>query len=141
MNQQLKVLFLLAFVLILQACETKTMNTQQKESAQTTEECTIDSIPATEGVEMIDEAQTYIASVNTTITGNNPKIPFGAKIPVCELQEILNDLGEEPEVWAMLAMKDGELEIVFQGKEDAGSTNYKYYDFTIPCPKMCPYED
>lgn len=123
-------------LIIIQGCTTKETSTATQENQQVAA-CEIDSVPASEGIAMISEAQTYIDDVNATISGTSPKIPYGAKIPVCELQEILNDLGETPEVWAMMAMKDGKLEIVFQGLDDATST-YKYYDFTHPCPAMCP---
>jgi hypothetical protein len=121
---------------VIQACEPKIAKTETQENQQVAA-CEIDSIPTSEGTAMISEAQTYIDDVNSTISGTNPKIPYGAKIPICELQEILKDLGDTPEVWVMMAMKDNKLEIVFQGLDDATNT-YKYYDFTNPCPISCP---
>lgn len=126
---------LLGFLfLIAQACKPKE-NTEQTEDNSVT--CEIDSISIRKGTDMITEAQSYIDSVNTSLVTGAVQIPYGAKIPICELQEIINDLGETPEVWAMMGMKDGKLEIVFQGLDSATST-YRYYDFTVPCPTTCP---
>lgn len=142
MNQQLKVLFLLAAVVILQACESKTNNQQQEASQQislSTEnetDCPPDSIPAAQAQAMITEAQARIDVVNNS-ADEGAIIPYGAKLKRCELQEMLDTYGEDGEVWAMLGMKDGELEIVFQGKETETSP-YKYFDFTTPCPRWCP---
>lgn len=135
MIKLLKNISLLAFIfLIAQACELKEITEQTEKDSVA---CEIDSIPANEGEDMITEAQSYIDSVNTSFATGAVQIPYGAKIPLCELQEIIDDLGETPEVWAMMGMKDGKLEIVFQGLDDATST-YKYYDFTAPCPVTCP---
>ena len=51
--------------------------------------------------------------------------------------EHVNKLGNTPETWEMMAMENGELTIIFQGKKEGGS-EYVYYDFTTPCPDQCP---
>ena len=121
-------------IMAIQSCELKEIDRQTQEQVST---CAIDSISASEGETMISEAQVYIDEVNEMILSDSALIPYGAKIPICELQEILNDLGTTPDVWAMMAMKGGKLEIVFQGLDDSTNT-YKYYDFTKPCPVTCP---
>lgn len=129
-NQSLSFIFLITF---LNAC-TQASN---KENIKTATTCTTDRIPAAEADTMISQAQAYITSINNSLETEAIKIPFGAKIPICEMQEILNQLGDTPETWAMMAMDDGELTIIFQGKKE-GTDEYLYYDFTMPCPKKCP---
>ncbi|MEL6673003.1 MAG: hypothetical protein AAFR61_12455 [Bacteroidota bacterium] len=79
----------------------------------------------------------------------------GFKIPKCELNEMLDEYTAAEEIWAMLALKEyaapGEpythvVSLIFQGVVQAGvgeecdidGTTWKYFDFTLPCPTLCP---
>jgi hypothetical protein len=73
----------------------------------------------------------------------------GFQIPTGEFQEMLKDLGPNPQVWAMLAIavdstsKQTYLDLIFKAKskktgENPADGGYEYYDFTDPCPPFCP---
>jgi hypothetical protein len=139
MKTTIKLLFLVLISISINACNDSGVKQETKNQAATTETaaCSPDEIPASEATTMIDDAKVYIDGVNSTLPAEAMKIPYGAKIPVCEMQELLNKLGNTPETWAMMAMENGELTIIFQGKKEGGS-EYVYYDFTTPCPDVCP---
>lgn len=94
-------------------------------------------IPASVAQPMIDAAKAYIESVNTTKALGTINILQGAYIPPALWSELVIALGENPKVWAMLALEDGKLKIIFKGKPAEG-TGYKYFNFTDPCPSDCP---
>ncbi|MFK7950194.1 MAG: hypothetical protein AB8G11_21570 [Saprospiraceae bacterium] len=98
-------------------------------------------IPASEAKPMIDAAKAYIQKLNTTKTLKAISILQGAYIPPGLWSEVVTKLGENPEVWAMLALENGEMKIIFQGKAATGKVVYKYFNFTRPCPNMCPPPD
>ncbi|MFK7950195.1 MAG: hypothetical protein AB8G11_21575 [Saprospiraceae bacterium] len=141
--QLLKILSIVLLVVLFAACENTDTNTTNQETAMSSTEegegCPVDTLPKSTAIEYLSEARVYIEGVNSTIPEGEPIIPRGAETTVCELQEIVNDLGEDGKVWAMLGMKDGQLEIVFQGI--TADNQYKYYDFTRPCPNACPPPD
>lgn len=66
----------------------------------------------------------------------------GYSIQIAELREILNDVTDpNAELFGMLGIKD------FEGTEDVTpgfvfvlqeSTGTRYFDFTTPCPNLCP---
>jgi hypothetical protein len=71
----------------------------------------------------------------------------GFQIQPGEFQEMLNDLGPDPQVWAMLAIstdsitKKPIIDLIFKGRSKktiASGDEYEYYDFTDPCPPSCP---
>lgn len=94
-------------------------------------------ISAAEAQPMIDAAKAYIESVNTSRALGEVDILRGASIPSALWSELVEALGENPKVWAMLALEDGKLKIIFKGKAAEG-TEYKYFNFTSPCPANCP---
>lgn len=94
-------------------------------------------IPASEAQPMIDAASAYIDDLNATKTLGAIDILRGAYIPPALWSELVGVLGPNPKVWAMLALEEGELKIIFKGKSATG-TKYSYFNFTNPCPTDCP---
>jgi hypothetical protein len=136
MKITIKLFAFLILVLSVNACT----QTETKETIKDVVEatvCPVDEIPSGTATPMLTNAKAYIDEVNSTLEPGAIKIPYGAKIPVCEMKEILTKLGDTPDVWAMMAMEDDELTIIFQGKDQA-TDSYVYYDFTKPCPDKCP---
>jgi hypothetical protein len=71
----------------------------------------------------------------------------GFQIQPGEFQEMLEDLGPNPQVWAMLAIaidstNDKQyLDLIFKGKSKKATNSgdgYEYFDFSRPCPPACP---
>lgn len=134
MKTTIKLVAFLVLILSINACE---QTTTDEGTDVVVTECPVDEILPSEALPMLAEAEVYIDSVNNSLEAGAVQIPYGARIPVCEMKEILEKIGDEPETWAMMAMEDGELTIIFQGKKE-GTSEYVYYDFTRPCPDKCP---
>ena len=149
MKHLLKLLCLFAIVFAIQSCSSSTTTDQQQGQEESQEQvlgaeqaeaavCESRISSPSVGQGYIDAAKATIDAANANMPEGYYTIPYGAKLPACELQTMLDDLGKDPEVWAMLGYKeDGSLEIIFQGKP-SGGTEYSYYDFTAPCPTVCP---
>lgn len=147
MVQQLKVLLLLVTIVMFQACasnapdnqETQGEGSQQEVQPKValSEDCEPTQIPVEEARQMIDSAKVYIDAINTSGELGNISIPQGAKISDCMWEEIIRELGEKPLVWSMMAIDNGEMKIIFQGKSAEGE-EYKYFNFVHPCPLNCP---
>lgn len=98
-----------------------------------------------------NQTQRWIQISNGLKTPTNPYdylLIQGFQIPVKEFQTMLAALGSEPQVWGKLAIqyddktKKPYLGLIFQGKPAGDTTtqfaNFKFYDFSMPCPDYCP---
>lgn len=94
-------------------------------------------IPSSVAQPMIDAAKAYIQSVNSSKALGVYDILEGASIPSGLWAELVTVLGANPKVWAMLALDEEKLKIIFKGKSAEG-IEYKYFNFTNPCPNDCP---
>ncbi|MFM9946901.1 MAG: hypothetical protein ACKV1O_03085 [Saprospiraceae bacterium] len=80
---------------------------------------------------------------NSDIAQDTTFLVNGFQIPRLELDSMLNYLGPDPKVWAMLAIKYNAAtqtfvpELVFAAEPATGGS-WSYYDFTAPCPTSCP---
>ncbi|MDZ4704831.1 MAG: hypothetical protein SH848_12925 [Saprospiraceae bacterium] len=95
---------------------------------------------ATQRNEMVEVLQ------NSDIAQDTAFLVYGFQIPRLELDSMLNYLGPDPKVWAMLAIKYNATtqtfvpELVFAGEPNSGGS-WSYYDFTAPCPNACPEDN
>ncbi len=80
---------------------------------------------------------------NSDVAQDTAFLVYGFQLPRLELDSMLNYLGPDPKVWAMLAIKYNATsqtfvpELVFAAEPNSGGS-WSYYDFTAPCPNACP---
>ncbi len=83
---------------------------------------------------------------NSPVASDSTLLVYGFHIPRLELDSMLNYLGPNPNVWAMLAVKYDNTqnafvpELVFAAEPNNTKADFSYYDFTAPCPTSCPQD-
>jgi hypothetical protein len=57
-------------------------------------------------------------------------------LPKCELEAIVNELGDGLEAWATIGIKDENLSMILKVR-NSPTASYEYFDFSSPCPHLC----
>lgn len=65
-----------------------------------------------------------------------PSSPNYISVPLNEFQVLANEL-DPTTTYAAFAKNGDELEIIFVGKPKAGGDDWRYFNFTKPCPPAC----
>ncbi len=73
-------------------------------------------------------------------------IAKGFHIPISDLRKILNNIGDDSQLFAMLAIQYDStktppapyISLVFQAPDTTKGRIIRFYDFTRPCPSDCP---
>ncbi|MDX1913841.1 MAG: hypothetical protein SFV22_20255 [Saprospiraceae bacterium] len=94
------------------------------------------ALPAMGAWQSARNAMIPVLSQNTTTAPDAKYIAKGFKIPMADIQGILASIGDTSKLFAMLAIQDTSVTIIFQMPDKSGAV--KYYDFTQPCPSNCP---
>jgi hypothetical protein len=94
------------------------------------------ALPAIGAWQVARSAMIPVLSQNSTTQPDAKYIAKGFKIPMADIQGILASIGDTSKLFAMLAIQDTSVTIIFQMPDKSGVT--KYYDFTQPCPNYCP---
>lgn len=95
-----------------------------------------EALPAMGAWQSARNAMIPVLSQNTTTAPDAKYIAKGFKIPMADIQGILASIGDTSKLFAMLAIQDTSVTIIFQMPDKNGTV--KYYDFTQPCPSNCP---
>lgn len=77
-----------------------------------------------------------VISADSTTQNDAQFIARGFKVPMADLQNIMTAAGDTSKLWAMLAIQNSNVTIIFRIPDATGVT--RYYDFTLPCPSNCP---
>ncbi len=93
----------------------------------------------------IDKRHSIDQAITTCGTPSDTSyLVYGYQLPRLELDSMLQYLGPDPKVWAMIAIKYDSAsqmfvpELVFAAEPNAKIKDWSYYDFTAPCPTSCP---
>ena len=70
----------------------------------------------------------------------------GFHIPLDDLRDILNNIGDDSQLYAMLGIQYDStktppapyISLIFQAPDTTARRTIQYYDFTRPCPSDCP---
>lgn len=67
----------------------------------------------------------------------------GFHVPYDDIQSLVNNIGDENQLFAMLAVETDSLgnphfALIFQAPDTTKEHTIQYYDFTRPCPNYCP---
>jgi hypothetical protein len=99
----------------------------------------IPAAKATAAMAEWDTARSAIVPVLAANAATRPDAKYiakGFKIPMGDLQSILAAIGDTSKLFAMLAIQDTTVTVIFQMPDKSGAL--RYYDFTKPCPTDCP---
>ena len=99
-------------------------------------------IPAGQADRWIKSYVKYASTLTDTTIVKNPNVRY-FHLPRCEMVEMINEVGEESDVIAHLAIDDSDrlIKLVFEDTPVKGSAAQVggggFYDFTAPCPTVC----
>jgi hypothetical protein len=99
----------------------------------------ISAAKATAAMAEWDTARSVIVPVLAANPATRPDAKYiakGFKIPMADLQSIIAAIGDTSKLFAMLAIQDTTVTVIFQMPDKANTV--RYYDFTKPCPTDCP---
>ncbi len=73
-------------------------------------------------------------------------IAKGFHVPLDDLRKVLNNIGEDSQLFAMLAIQYDStqtppapyISLIFQAPDTTRAKTIRFYDFTRPCPSDCP---
>lgn len=77
------------------------------------------------------------------IPGDSIYVVNGFHVPFDDIQSLVNNIGQEDQLFAMLAVETDSLgnphyALIFQAPDTTKEHTIRYYDFTKPCPTNCP---
>ena len=99
-------------------------------------ECNLsDTLLHEDAVKYISDYARYLDG-DTSITVTNDDVLF-FQLPPCEATRMADELGIDASIDAHLAVEDARIVIIFSGYAP-GRLSRSYYDFTTPCPNLCP---
>ncbi len=99
-------------------------------------------IPPGQANNWIKSYERYANTLTDTTVVKNPNVRY-FQLPRCEMVEMINEVGEDSDVRAHLAIdaNNGLIKIVFQDIPKKGRTEASgdggFFDFTQPCPTFC----
>ena len=134
------------------ACGTKEPNAAPTEAKTTVSEIPpslfISKPEATAGIARWDSLRTnLIALLNASDNASDTQyVAKGFHVPYSDLTRILANISDTSQLFAMLAIQYDStqkppapyISIIFQAPDKTPARTVRYYDFTRPCPQLCP---